>query len=261
MVVMTIYETYEPSKTILTANLAEYCKEKSTDTICLNLDPYDSVFSTYKQLNVLNVYNNVESIDLGKLIRFIIKNKDKDIIIHGGRSIFALVVNYFTNNKVISKLSKENIQLFFLSVITGGVNVLESIDEFHMLSKIPNVNLIVIHNELRGSTQVSDKKFYETKAYAHAVKLGAIFNEIDLSYSYYGKEWYITYMGKERILFNEVKNLSIKKSQISLMLWLKEMVWSFLEEVFSEDDRKRISIKDSLIEKESKEMAFNKLFE
>ena len=249
MVILNMSKMGQPLKTATTAHIAEYCQTLNGNTICITLDTLHNTFSRYKKLNVQNGFIDDGFVNLDKLINFIINNKDSHIIIDCGVSIFDSMVNYLVKHDITSLFQSKNIDLFLVSIIEGGVNTLECIQDFYTLSKIPHVNLVVIDDERMGPTRIENKEFFETRAYISAVDNGAVRGEIHFTMLYKHHKPYLLKMLRMKLLFSELENNDSdfnprgKLFTVYELQKVKRYLWSNFDQAFSKDSNTKTTLK------------------
>lgn len=250
-------KTCQILKTATSVHIAEYLQEQSNNTICINLDTSHNTFATYKKLDVLNIFIENEIVYFDKLINFIITNKSSDIIIDCGISVFTPLLNYIMTNNTALLLKEQNVRLLFVSIIEGGLNTLECIQDFHVLSKIPQINLIVIDNQILDTTKLMEKEFHETKAYDFAIQKNIVVGELYFERIHRHKQLHYLRMIKMRLIFSEFKNHS--SFPVNYLSKLKNELWCNFEQAFSNDTNKKTTIKETIAKKMEEQKKENEL--
>lgn len=252
MVTISMSKIGQSFKTSTTVHIAEYCQELDSNTICINLDTLHKTFDGYEKLNVHNEFIDNGFANFNKLINFIIENKDSNIVINCGVCLFNSLAEYIAEHNIFSFFQSKNIDLFLVSIIEGGVNTYECIQDFNILSKIPHANLIVIDDERMGTTRIEDKEFFETKAYINAVASGVIYGEMHFPKFNEQRKPYLLQMLRRKLQFCEVEDDVYFKSLLYMSHFdeirgFKRNLWDNFNQVFSKDNNKKITLEKARV--------------
>ena len=171
---MTIHITLQGKggvgKTLISNLLAQYHKSKKVAVVCIDTDPVNRSFYSYKSLDVeyFNIMknDNVHQALFDNLIERFIENKETDFIIDNGASGFIPLTRYLIENDVIELLKEQGIEVCLHSVITGGESMKDTLVGLSTLIKnIPAANIYVWLNEYFGPIQSGEKTFADMKIY------------------------------------------------------------------------------------------------
>ncbi len=242
----------------MTAFSAEYLSEQpNSNLICINLDNGFNLYGEYLKLNVVNTFIKDGHISFKSLMHFIQSNKKSNIVIDVGASAFMPLINYIIKNNIISKFKQQDIKLLFMSPVEENNYTRQSIKDFYILSKVPNINLIVVHNEMLRGADRPEKDFFETTAYLQAVKANVIFGEIYLPKLSSPIMKTIMKMFQMGILFDQVEEgKDFDSLHVSCLKGMKAKMWSNFEQAFSDDINKKITLGEAKGEATESSRAF-----
>jgi len=242
----------------MTAFTAEYLSEQpNNNLICINLDTGYNLYGEYSKLNVDNTFIKDGRISFKSLMHFIQSNKESNIVVDVGASAFMPLINYIIKNNIISEFKQQNIKLLFMSPVEENNYTRQSIKDFYILSNIPNINLIVIYNEMMRGLDLPEKDFLETKAYLQAVKTNVIFGEIYLQKLSSPIKNTIIKMFHMGILFGQIEEgKDFDLLQVRHIKGMKAKMWSNFEQAFSDNINKKITLGEARGEATESSRAF-----
>ena len=171
---MTVHITLQGKggvgKTLTSNLLAQHQRSKQVKLVCIDTDPVNRSFFSYKSLEVeyFNIMknDNVDQAIFDNLIERIIENKDSDFIIDNGASGFIPLTRYLIENDVIELLKEHDIDVNLHSVITGGESMKDTLVGLStLLDNMPLAKIYVWLNEFFGPIQSGDKSFSDMKIY------------------------------------------------------------------------------------------------
>jgi len=157
-------------KTFVSYLLAQYHVEKGLPVGCIDTDPVNASFSSFKALNVQSIdlmeENVIKQANFDDMIETII-TEDKHFVVDNGASSFIPLSNYLIENDVVGVLTKANRQVIVHSVISGGMSLINTVSDFNQLAiQLPeSADLVVWLNEYFGKLEAEGKAFHEMKAY------------------------------------------------------------------------------------------------
>jgi hypothetical protein len=157
-------------KTLVSNFLAQHQKSKNVKLICIDTDPVNRSFHSYKSLDVeyFNIMknDNVDQSLFDDLIERIIESNDCDFIIDNGASGFIPLTRYLIENDVLELLAEHDVQVNLHSVVTGGESMKDTLLGLStLLENIPLAKIYVWLNEFFGPIQSGDKSFADMKIY------------------------------------------------------------------------------------------------
>ena len=171
---MTVHLTLQGKggvgKTLVSNLLAQHQKSKGVKLICIDTDPVNRSFYSYKSLDVecfnLMSDDNIDQTLFDNLVERIIENSDFDFIIDNGASSFIPLTRYIIENDVIKLLNDHNIEVNIHSVVTGGESMNDTLQGLLTLfENIPTSQIYVWLNEFFGPIRSGDKSFPDMKIY------------------------------------------------------------------------------------------------
>lgn len=171
---MTIHITLQGKggvgKTLVSNLLAQHQISKKTKLVCIDTDPVNRSFSSYKSLNVeyFNIMknDNIDQALFDDLIERFIENKDCDFIIDNGASGFIPLTRYLIENEVIEFLQEQGIEVNLHSVVTGGESMTDTLVGLStLLENMPTAHIYVWLNEFFGPVESVNKTFSDMKIY------------------------------------------------------------------------------------------------
>ncbi len=258
MTIFNMFRVPQVFKVGMSAFAAEYLSEQSnTNLICINLDNGYNLYGEYSKLNVVNTFIKDGRISFKSLMHFIQSNKESNIVIDVGASVFMPLINYIIKNNIISEFKQQDIKLLFMSCVEENNYTRQSIKDFYILSKVPNINLIVTYNEMLRGPDLPEKDFLKTAAYLQAVKANVIFGEIYLKKLSSPKRRTIMKMFQMGILFDQLeKGKDFDLLQVHSLKGMKAKMWSNFEQAFSDNINKKITLAEARGEATESSRAF-----
>lgn len=194
-------------KSMIAAIIAQYKASKDQTPICIDTDPVNATFESYKALNVqrLNIMDDdeINTRNFDALVELIAPSVS-DVIIDNGASSFVPLSHYLISNEVPAVLQDMGHDLAIHTVITGGQALLDTISGFAQLaSQYPSGCLFVAWmNPYWGPIEHEGKKFEQMKAYtANKDRVSAIIQIPDLKEETYGRDF--SEMLQARLTFKE----------------------------------------------------------
>ena len=174
-------------KSLVSYLLMQYFMDKGQNVIAVDTDPVNASFTSYKRFEVhrielLDEYQNFNSIKFDELVELILNNPDKNFVIDNGATSFLPLSAYLNENSVIELLKSKGFKVIIHTIITGGSANKDTLQGFYMLGLNMNTKIAVWLNEYFGKVETIDmqnnsKSFEETKAYKeYSDKVLGIFN-------------------------------------------------------------------------------------
>lgn len=157
-------------KTFVSYLLAQYLLEQNLSVCCIDTDPVNASFSSFKALNVqaieLIADNSIQQSRFDDLIEQIV-TQDKHFVVDNGAASFIPMSNYIIENDVVDVLTQANRKVIVHIVIAGGLGLINTISDFNQLAaQLPeSAEIVVWLNEHFGKLEVEGKTFEEMKAY------------------------------------------------------------------------------------------------
>ena len=194
-------------KSFVASTLAQYKKQKGEEPLCIDTDPVNTTFASYKALDVtrLNIMDGdeINSRYFDDLIE-LIAPRTSDVIIDNGASSFVPLSHYLISNNIPSLLADMGHELVVHTVITGGQAMQDTVNGFsQIVSQFPENALFVVWlNSYWGTVQHEGKDFEHMKTYKeNKEKISAIIHIPALKAETFGHD--VSQMLQERLTFNE----------------------------------------------------------
>ncbi|MCZ2802839.1 ArsA-related P-loop ATPase [Vibrio alginolyticus] len=182
-------------KSMISAVIAQYKASKGQSPLCIDTDPVNASFESYKSLNVkhLNILQDdeINSRTFDTLIEMIAASKD-DVIIDNGASSFVPLTHYLISNEVPALLREMGHEVVLHTVIAGSSSLLDTVNGFSQLaSQFPVESLFVVWlNPFLGPIELQGKRFEQMKAYTNnKERVTAIIDLPRLKEETYGRDF------------------------------------------------------------------------
>ncbi|AFJ03865.1 TraL protein (plasmid) [Methylophaga frappieri] len=182
-------------KSMISAVIAQYKASKGQSPLCIDTDPVNASFESYKSLNVkhLNILQDdeINSRTFDTLIEMIAASKD-DVIIDNGASSFVPLTHYLISNEVPALLRDMGHEVVLHTVIAGSSSLLDTVNGFSQLaSQFPVESLFVVWlNPFLGPIELQGKRFEQMKAYTNnKERVTAIIDLPRLKEETYGRDF------------------------------------------------------------------------
>ncbi|ELJ8710439.1 conjugal transfer protein TraL [Vibrio cholerae] len=182
-------------KSMISAVIAQYKASKGQSPLCIDTDPVNASFESYKSLNVkhLNILQDdeINSRTFDTLIEMIAASKD-DVIIDNGASSFVPLTHYLISNEVPALLRDMGHEVVLHTVIAGSSSLLDTVSGFSQLaSQFPVESLFVVWlNPFLGPIELQGKRFEQMKAYTNnKERVTAIIDLPRLKEETYGRDF------------------------------------------------------------------------
>jgi hypothetical protein len=194
-------------KSMIAAAIAQYKTASGQTPLCIDTDPTNATFESYKALKVrrLNIMeeDEINTRNFDALIELIASTKD-DVIVDNGASSFITLSHYLISNEVPSVIKSLGHELIVHTVITGGQALLDTVNGFaHLTSQFPTECLFVVWlNPYWGPIEHEGKGFEQMKAYTtNKSRVSAIIRIPQLKEETYGRDF--AEMLQARLTFDE----------------------------------------------------------
>lgn len=157
-------------KSVISNLLAQFIKNEGRPLKCIDTDPVNKTFSSFKALNVtcleLIEENEINTRNFDALYE-IGKDNRSDVVVDNGASSFLPLNNYMLEIDFPEMLMATGQQLFIHVPVAGGNLLLDTLNGFAgIASQYPEeVKIIVWINENWGPVEHEGKPFEKLKAY------------------------------------------------------------------------------------------------
>jgi len=157
-------------KSLIASIIAQYMKGQYPEVICLDTDPVNQTFSSYRELGAefvpILVGSKIDERKFDGMMEQILTAESGSFVIDNGASTFIPLTSYMAENNVIEVLEEAGYEVFFHTVVTGGQAIVDTMNGFKELAEITkSKNIVVWLNEYFGSVEYNGKTFVEMKAY------------------------------------------------------------------------------------------------
>ena len=194
-------------KSVIAALLAQYKISKGQKPLCIDTDPVNATFMSYKALSVKRLEimeaEEINPRSFDSLIEMIATVTD-DVIIDNGASSFVPLSHFLISNQVPALLIEMGHELVIHIVITGGQALLDTVSGFSQLAtQFPSEVLFVVWlNPYWGPIEHDGKSFEQMKAYTlNKSRVSAIVRIPNLKKETYGRD--LSEMLQDRLTFDE----------------------------------------------------------
>jgi hypothetical protein len=194
-------------KSFVASLIAQYKLSKGQKPFCIDTDPINSTFHSYKALNVrlLNIMegDEINSRNFDTMVELAATSKD-DVIIDNGATSFVPLSHYIISNKIPVLLKEMGHELIVHTIITGGQALSDTISGFGQLIKqfSEETSLMVWLNPYWGAIEHEGKSFEQSKAYKeNKARICAIVQIPDLQKETVGRD--LSDMLQDRLTFDE----------------------------------------------------------
>lgn len=157
-------------KSYVSAIAAQYFRARGYLVHCIDTDPVNPTFSSYRGLGAqyLQVLNGskIDERNFDQLMERLI-TEEGTFIVDNGASSFIPLSNYMLENNAVEMLNEAGRDVYIHTVITGGQSLAETLRGFaNLAEQTRNQNIVVWLNEFFGEILSSDNRpFNEMKAY------------------------------------------------------------------------------------------------
>jgi len=160
-------------KSLVASILIQYLLKQGLEVSGCDTDPVNSSLARYRSLNVTVIdIMEGEDIDPGRfdqLVQHIDNNPaEAHMVIDVGASCFVSLCAYLKKYGAFELLQDRGHTTYIHTVITGGVNLLETMNNFRSLANNFNLPIIVWLNHFFGEIKIGNERFQDFKIYREA---------------------------------------------------------------------------------------------
>lgn len=147
-------------KSFLAAMLAQYLMSRETSVFCVDADPENPTFASYKSLHVNKIKlikdDDIDREMFDKLVLMIADEKGQDVILDSGASSFVALSAYMIQNDTVSALANNGFKVIIHTVVAGGQEFEETLKGvWRLAKKFPDdAELFLWKNEYKGECGV-----------------------------------------------------------------------------------------------------------
>ncbi len=148
-------------KSLVASLLAQHYRNQGIETMCLDTDPVNRTFGSYKALNVSTIDilddGNVDVREFDRFIEMLINAPENSaVVIDNGASTFLPLCAYLKDNNVISFLREQGHDVKLHSVVTGGPAMLDTLNGLEaLLVNFSNVPVVIWLNGYFGKPEMN----------------------------------------------------------------------------------------------------------
>jgi len=163
-------------KSLISSILMQYFLKQGLQTYGCDTDPVNSSLARHESLDVkvIDIMDN-DDIDPGRfdeLIRHIDSGPaDGHMVVDSGASCFIDLCGYLKKYHAFEVLQEQGHTVYIHTVITGGVNLLETLNNFNALIDHFNVPIVIWLNHFFGDVKVGGDSFENSKICQEAAHL------------------------------------------------------------------------------------------
>lgn len=233
-------------KSLVSALIAQHRIDRNVPLLCIDTDPVNATFSTYKAFSVQRVElmkgNKIDAGQFDHLMELIVSNPDDDIVIDNGASSFIPLSGYLVENDAVSILQSMGHEVVIHPVITGGQSMVDTLTGLDTLaSQFPSsAQMIVWLNEYFGLVERGGKPFEQMKVYeSHKSRIHGIVTLHQQSELF---ERDMKTLLEHRMTFAEVKQSpDLNFMAKNRLLMIQKNIWSQLDLVLGVGNRAGIA--------------------
>lgn len=157
-------------KSLIASLIAQFKRNQSEQITCIDTDPVNSTFASYKALNVKTIKiiedDEINTRSFDTLIELIAAT-ECDVIIDNGASSFVPLSSYIIQNNIADIIQELGHELIIHTVITGGQAQADTLHGFvSLVNQYPeNCSFVVWLNPYWGNIEAEGKQFEDMRAY------------------------------------------------------------------------------------------------
>lgn len=159
-------------KTLTSSFTTQYLRTISDDVYGIDTDSVNHTYSQYKAFNaaIYNIYDPQTSFlneaVIEEMAEYIYDAGHRDIIIDNGASSFIPLLQYLTDNLVISALNEAGHHVYIHTVLTGGQGLEDTAGGLtSVLKNFPDTPIVVWLNYKFGDVMMNGKEFEDWAVY------------------------------------------------------------------------------------------------
>lgn len=158
-------------KSLVASFLAQHFMALGKAPICIDTDPINATFASYKALNVQRLeLMNGDDLDpraFDQLVELVMAAEDESIfIIDNGAATFVPLCSWMLENDAVSFFKEAGVELVLHSVLTGGQAMGDTLVGLNnLLKSFKNTSSVVWLNEFFGKTERNGKSFEQSELF------------------------------------------------------------------------------------------------
>jgi hypothetical protein len=211
--------------------LAQQMKEEGKNPLCIDIDPHNATFSSYKALDVQS-YDVMEGDDVNprkfdKVMELVAESKE-DVIIDNGSSSYIALASYMKKMRVAEVLHSMGHNLIIHTLIVGGNVLVDTVDSLvKTISIFPeDTKYVVWLNPFSGPIENNGSNFYGFKAYKNnSRRINVVIEIPDYEPKTFGHD--LREMMAENLTFREAL-----EKESGLPMWTRQRLSMMREEIY-----------------------------
>lgn len=211
--------------------LAQEIKEKGENPLCIDIDPHNATFSSYKALDV-KPFDVMEGDDVNprkfdKVMEAVAESKE-DVIIDNGASSYIALASYMKKMQVAEVLQGMEHNLIMHTMIVGGNKLVDTLDSLvKSISIFPeDTKHVVWLNPFAGPIESGGSNFFGLKAYKNnASRITAVIEIPDYDPKTFGHD--LREMMAENLTFREAL-----EKESGLPMWTRQRLKMMRLEIY-----------------------------
>lgn len=214
-------------KSLVASFLAQHYLSRGITPNCIDTDPVNATFASYKVLNVhrieLMVGDDLDTRAFDQIVDQVMNAEDNSVfVVDNGAATFIPLCSWMLENEAISIFREAGIELVLHSVLTGGQAMGDTLVGLNnLLNNFKNISTVIWLNEFFGKTERNGKGFEESEMFKKNMKnIRALINIVARRKETFGADF--DQILRERRTFTEADNdvhLSIMTRQRLTMIW------------------------------------------
>lgn len=166
-------------KSLVSSLLAQYFRRTSVQVHCVDTDPVNQTFSSYKALQASHVRilagARIDERNFDQLMERLL-HEVGIFVVDNGASSFIPLSNYLIENDAIAMLASTGCEVFIHCIVTGGQGMVDTMAGLDALAtQTASTNIVVWLNEFFGPIEHNGKVFEQSRVYLqHHAKMRGI---------------------------------------------------------------------------------------
>lgn len=199
-------------KSLVSTILAQYLNDSNGSLpLCIDTDPINKTFSSYKKLKAVKLElvdeedDEINARNFDKIIELVL-SENKETVIDSGSNSFIPLTSYLVSNEVFSILKSMGFNLIIHSIVAGGQPLEQTILGLGSLLKFTpeNTSFVVWLNPFFGKVELNGLSFSEMKIYENNKdKIKSLINMPAMKQDTFGAD--MSYLVSNHLTFDEVK--------------------------------------------------------
>lgn len=221
-------------KSLVSALLAQYLKQREDSLYCADTDPVNQTFSRYSALDVDRIKimaeeNKINTRVFDELIEKLAEHEG-NAVVDNGAATFVPLVGYLSESDILQDLQDEGKKVFVHTVVTGGQALDDTLAGLQALVNLLNARIIVWQNDYFGPVVKDGRSFVESELFKE--NISRIHGVVRLE-----ARDHDTYMTDMRILAESHMTFAEAKASGKFCLAANKRLRQMKEDIFDKLDR------------------------